>query len=156
MIAKKPSTLRDLDAASVPAVAATAWQALFEQARVTRGQTVLVLDAPGNVGAYAVQLARWAGVRVIATARAKNVAYVRSLGADEVIGCGVAHFEDVDAVIDLVGGEVQARSFAVPKRGGALISAVSPPIRHLPPSRASTPLSSWWMSPPSGSPASPG
>jgi NADPH:quinone reductase-like Zn-dependent oxidoreductase len=131
MIAKKPAALSDVDAASIPVVAVTAWQALFDQARVTPGQTVLVQGAAGNVGAYVVQLAHRAGLRVIATAGETDLAYVRKLGADEVLDFRATRFEDVvrdvDAVIDLVGGEVQARSFAVLKRGGALISAVSPP-----------------------------
>lgn len=131
MIAKKSAALGDVDAASVPVVAVTAWQALFEQALVTRGQTVLVHGGAGNVGAYAVQLAHRAGLHVIATAGQMDLAYVRNLGADEVLDFRATQFEavvrDVDAVIDLVGGEVQARSFAVLKPGGALISAVSPP-----------------------------
>ncbi len=131
MIAKTPPGLADIDAASVPVVAVTAWQALFDEARVARGQTVLVHGAAGNVGAYAVQLAHAAGVRVIATAAGEDLAYVRGLGADMVIDHRAQRFETVgrtvDAVIDLVGGEVQARSFAVLKPGGALISAVSPP-----------------------------
>jgi NADPH:quinone reductase-like Zn-dependent oxidoreductase len=131
MIAKRPATLADVDAASVPVVAVTAWQALFEQAKLARGQTVLVHGAAGSVGAYAVQLARKAGVRVAATAGQQDLAYVRDLGADEVIDYRATRFEDVvsgvDAVIDLVGGETQARSFAVLRPGGMLISAVSQP-----------------------------
>jgi NADPH:quinone reductase-like Zn-dependent oxidoreductase len=131
MIAKKPVALGDIDAASVPVVAVTAWQALFDQARVTEGQTVLVHGGAGNVGAYVVQLAHKAGLRVIATARGIDLGYVRDLGADEVLDFHARRFEDVvgevDTVIDLVGGEVQARSFTVLKPGGALISAVSPP-----------------------------
>jgi NADPH:quinone reductase-like Zn-dependent oxidoreductase len=65
MIAKKPAGLGDVEAASVPVVAVTAWQALFEQAGLARGQNVLIHGAAGNVGAYAVQLARRAGLRVI-------------------------------------------------------------------------------------------
>jgi hypothetical protein len=80
---------------------------------------------------YAMQLARWAGLRAIATAADKDLAFVRSLGAGTVLDYKATRFEDavcdVDAVIDLVGGEVQTRSFAVLRRGGALISAVSPP-----------------------------
>ena len=130
MIAKKPAGLGDVEAASVPVVAVTAWQALFEQAGLARGQSVLIHGAAGNVGAYAVQLARRAGLRVIATAGSRDFAYVHSHGAQEVID-KVEPFEDkispVDAVIDLVGGEVQQRSFSVLKRGGTLVSAVSPP-----------------------------
>ena len=131
MIAFQPAGLDSVDAASVPVVAVTAWQALFEQARLTNGQSVLIHGAGGNVGAYTVQLAHEAGLRIIATAGERDLAYVRSLGADRVLDYRVERFEDaahdMDAVIDLVGGDVQARSFAVLKRGGALISAVSPP-----------------------------
>ncbi|HEY4250772.1 MAG TPA: NADP-dependent oxidoreductase [Roseomonas sp.] len=131
MIAKKPARLDFIDAASVPVVAVTAWQALFEQARLGRGQTVLIHGAAGNVGAYAVQFAERAGLRVIATAGARDLAHTRSLGADEVIDFRSERFEDrardVDAVIDLVGGETQRRSFAVLRPGGVLVSAVSPP-----------------------------
>ena len=77
MIAKKPAALGDVDAASVPVVAVTAWQALFDQAQVMRGQTVLVHGGAGNVGAYVVQLAHRAGLRVIATAGETDLAYVR-------------------------------------------------------------------------------
>jgi NADPH:quinone reductase-like Zn-dependent oxidoreductase len=108
MIAKRPAVLGDLDAASVPVVAVTAWQALFDQARATHGQTVLVHGAAGNVGAYVVQLAHQAGLHVIATAAERDLAYVRRLGADEVWDFRATPFEDVvrgvDAVIDLVGG----------------------------------------------------
>jgi NADPH:quinone reductase-like Zn-dependent oxidoreductase len=131
LIARKPTLLTHVDAASVPVVAVTAWQALFEQARLARGASVLIHGAAGNVGAYAVQLAHAAGLRVTATAFARDTAYVRSLGADNVIDVGSGRFEDqadkVDAVIDLVGGETQARSFGVLKAGGQLVSAVSAP-----------------------------
>jgi NADPH:quinone reductase-like Zn-dependent oxidoreductase len=131
MIAKKPSSLTHVDAASVPVVAVTAWQALFEEARLERGANVLIHGAAGNVGAYAVQLAHAAGMHVTATTFARDIAYVRSLGADNVIDAGSARFEDevrnVDAVIDLVGGEMQQRSFGVLRAGGRLVSAVSEP-----------------------------
>jgi NADPH:quinone reductase-like Zn-dependent oxidoreductase len=130
MIARKPGRIGHVEAASLPVVAVTAWQALFDQARLDRTQTVLVLGGAGNVGAYAVQIAHRAGARVIATASAGDLAYLRSLGADEAVD-RKDRLEDrvkpVDVVIDLVGGEVQARSFAVLKRGGRLVSAVSQP-----------------------------
>ena len=92
---------------------------------------MLVHGAAGNVGAYAIQMARHAGLHVIATANARDVEAVRGLGAQEVIDYGAVRFEDavsgIDAVIDLVGGEVQARSFAVLRPGGVLVSAVSMP-----------------------------
>jgi NADPH:quinone reductase-like Zn-dependent oxidoreductase len=131
MLAKKPNSLSYVEAASVPVVAVTAWQGLFDHARLEAGQTVLIHGAAGNVGAYAVQLARRARLRSIATAGAKDIQYVRSLGADKVLDYHTQRFEDevkdVDAVLDLVGGETQKRSFQVLRPGGKLISAVSPP-----------------------------
>ena len=131
MLAKKPSSLSYAEAASVPVVAVTAWQGLFDHARLEAGQTVVVHGAAGNVGAYAVQLARRARLRSIATAGAKDIEYVRSLGADKVLDYHTQRFEeevkDADAVLDLVGGETQMRSFQVLRPGGKLISAVSQP-----------------------------
>jgi NADPH:quinone reductase-like Zn-dependent oxidoreductase len=131
MIARKPASISNVAAASVPVIAVTAWQALFEQAGVFRGQSVLIHGAAGSVGAFAVQLARQAGVRVMATCAQRDLPYVRGLGAAEVFTREGAPFESlvqgVDAVIDLVGGDVQTRSFAVLKSGGALISTVSQP-----------------------------
>jgi NADPH:quinone reductase-like Zn-dependent oxidoreductase len=135
MIAGKPDSLTDAEAASVPVIAVTAWQALFEQARVGQGQTVLIHGAAGNVGAYAVQFARQSGARVIATAGTGDIEIVRSLGADVVVDYKTQRLEDavhdVDVVIDLVGGETQERSFAVLKQGGLLVSAVSKPDQAL-------------------------
>jgi NADPH:quinone reductase-like Zn-dependent oxidoreductase len=131
MLAKKPSSLSYVEAASVPVIAVTAWQGLFEQARLEAGQTVVIHGAAGNVGAYAVQLARRARLRCIATAGTKDIDYVRALGADKVVDYRTQRFEDevedADAVLDLVGGETQARSFQVLRPGGKLISAVSQP-----------------------------
>jgi NADPH:quinone reductase-like Zn-dependent oxidoreductase len=135
MVAKKPTSLSYAEAASVPVVAVTAWQALFEHAQLTSGQTVVIQGAAGNVGAYAVQLARRAGLQIIATAATDDISYVRSLGANTVIDFKIQRFEDevrdADAVIDLVGGETQKCSFQVLRRGGKLISAVSGPDQDL-------------------------
>jgi NADPH:quinone reductase-like Zn-dependent oxidoreductase len=131
MITRKPRVLSHVEAASVPVVAVTASQMLFDYASIAAGQTVLVHGGAGNVGAYAVQLARHARARVIATAFTDRVAYVRTLGADDVIDVSTTRFEDtirdVDAVIDTVGGDTQQRSFRVLKPGGILVSAVSTP-----------------------------
>jgi len=131
MVARKPSSLPDVDAASAPVIAVTAWQALFEHAALVRGQSVLIHGAAGSVGAFAVQFAHQAGLRVVATCGQGDVPYVHALGADEILPREGQAFEelvhDIDAVIDLVGGDIQARSFAVLKRGGTLISAVSQP-----------------------------
>ena len=135
MIAPKPEGIDDIDAASVPVVAVTAWQALFEEAGLVQGQSVLIHGAAGNVGFYAVQLAHRAGLTVYATASGKDRDHVRGLGAHTVVDYRTERFEDtvrgVDAVIDLVGGDTQARSFAVLKSGGILVSAVSPPDQAL-------------------------
>src|SRR5690242_11228086 len=135
MIARKPASLSYIEASSVPVIAVTAWQGLFDQGQLTAGQTVLIHGAAGNVGAYAVQFARHAGIRSIATAATDDLAFVRELGADTVIDFRTERFEDaardVDAVLDLVGGETQNRSFQVLRRGGKLISAVSQPNQEL-------------------------
>jgi NADPH:quinone reductase-like Zn-dependent oxidoreductase len=135
MIARKPTSLTYIEAASVPVIAVTAWQALFDQAQLKSGQTVVIHGAAGNVGAYAVQLARRAGLRTVATVAADDIHFVRDLGADTVIDYRTQRFEaevrDADAVIDLVGGDTQERSFQVLRRGGKLISAVSGPDQQL-------------------------
>jgi NADPH:quinone reductase-like Zn-dependent oxidoreductase len=135
MIARKPISLDHIEAASVPVIAVTAWQGLFDQAQLKAGQTVLIHGAAGNVGAYAVQIAHRAGIRIIATAAADDLSYVRELGADMVVDYQTQSFEsvapEVDAVLDLVGGDTQKRSFQVLRRGGKLISAVSQPDQEL-------------------------
>jgi NADPH:quinone reductase-like Zn-dependent oxidoreductase len=135
MLSGKPETLDDVQAASLPVIAVTAWQALFEQARVGPGSRVLIQGAAGNVGAFAVQFAHLAEAHVVATASARDMDTVRGLGADEVIDFHTTDFativRDIDVVIDLVGGQVQQRSFAVLKPGGMLVSAVSPPDQAL-------------------------
>jgi NADPH:quinone reductase-like Zn-dependent oxidoreductase len=135
MIARKPTTLTHIEAASVPVIAVTAWQGLFDQAQLTAGQTVVIHGAAGNVGAYAVQLARRAGISTIATVATGDIAFVRDLGADTVVDFQTQRFEDaagdVDAVLDLVGGETQKRSSQILRRGGKLISAVSHPDQDL-------------------------
>lgn len=131
-VARKPKLLNFIEAASVPVVAVTAWQMLFDYARVTAGQTLLILGAAGNVGGYAVQLARYAGLHVIATAAARDIEYVRKLGAEKVVDYHRSRFEEVvnavDVVLDTVGGETRDRSIQVLRPGGILVSVVSQPI----------------------------
>ena len=130
-LAPKPAPLDHLQAASVPVIAVTAWQMLFDHARLAEGQRVLVHGAAGSVGAFAVQLAHQASAHVIATASAGDLDRVRDLGAEEAIDFRATRFEaaagEVDAVIDLVGGETLERSFAVLRPGGVLCSAVAQP-----------------------------
>jgi len=135
MVSNKPTSLTHIEAASLPVISVTAWQALFDQAQLKAGQTVVIHGAAGSVGAYAVQLARHLGLQTIATVGTDDIPFVRNLGADTVIDYRTQRFEehvrDADAVIDLVGGDTQTRSFQVLRRGGKLISAVSPPDQHL-------------------------
>jgi NADPH:quinone reductase-like Zn-dependent oxidoreductase len=132
MIARKPLGLSHIEAASVPVVAVTAWQMLFDYAHAKPGQSVLIHGAGGNVGPYAVQLASQAGLQVSATVSADDAPYVRSLGATNVIDYKTTRFEEavppVDVVIDTVGGETRERSFGVIKPGGILVSVVSEPM----------------------------
>ena len=132
-IAAKPRSLDHVQAAALPTAALAAWQCLFESAGkptmdLQPGQTVLIHGAAGGVGSFAVQLAKWKGAQVIATAKADDFEYVRSLGADQLIDYTQQRFEDVspkvDAVLDVVGGETQARSWQLIKPGGVLVSTV--------------------------------
>ena len=129
-LAKKPKALNFIEAASTPIVAVTAWQMLFKYAQVAAGQTVLIHGGAGNVGAYAIQLATSAGLHVVATAGSRDVDFVRRLGAERVVDYRTERFDEsidrVDVVLDTVGGETQQRSLGVLKRGGTLVSIVSP------------------------------
>jgi NADPH:quinone reductase-like Zn-dependent oxidoreductase len=129
-VAFKPKSVDHLHAAAVPLAGITAWKVIIEAAGVTAGQRVLIHGAAGGVGSYAVQLAKWRGARVIATASAHNHDYLRQLGADETIDYRSQRFEearDVDAVFDTIGGETQGRSWGVLKKGGILVSIIAPP-----------------------------
>jgi NADPH:quinone reductase-like Zn-dependent oxidoreductase len=130
-LAAKPRTLDHAAAATIPLSALTAWQALFDHARLAPGQRVLIHGASGGVGSFAVQLARWRGAHVIATASARNLDFVRQLGAHEVIDRGVTPFEnvvrDVDVVLDSVGGATTEKSWSVVRPGGLLVTIVRQP-----------------------------
>jgi len=134
-VAAKPRTLDHIHAAAVPLAALTAWQALFGNGQAPAldpraGQTVLILGAAGGVGSFAVQFAKWKGARVIATSRPGQEAHLRALGADTIIDVERQRIEDadqVDAVLDLVGGDLQQRAWSRLKRGGALASTMGPP-----------------------------
>jgi NADPH:quinone reductase-like Zn-dependent oxidoreductase len=130
-LARKPEGLDDIRAAALPVAGLVAWQALFDTAKLTSGQTALIHGASGGVGRFAVQFAKCKGARVIGTASGDHVGQVRQLGADEVIDYRKTKFEEVarevDVVLDTVGGETQERSWKVLKRGGVLVSLVQPP-----------------------------
>ncbi len=123
-----------MQAATLPLAALTAWQALVDHAGVMRGERVLVQGGAGGVGVYAVQLAAVLSAQVTATGRSQSEAFVRDLGAREFIssralGGGAA--ADQDVVIDTVGGQVLADSFALLRRGGRLITLGAPPDPEL-------------------------
>jgi NADPH:quinone reductase-like Zn-dependent oxidoreductase len=130
-LALKPKSLHHVRAAAVPLAAVTAWQALFDAGQLKRGQRVLIHGGSGGVGHVAVQLAKWKGAHVLATASTKNQELLRELGVDEPIDYTKQKFEDVardvDLVLDLIGGETQERSWSVLKKGGVLLSLVQPP-----------------------------
>jgi len=128
-LADKPARVDHVHAAATPISALTAWQGLIEHGGLAAGQRVLIHGAAGGVGTVAVQLARWRGARVTATASSANLDFVRSLGADEVIDYRAQRFEDVvrnvDVVFDTVGGETLERSWSVLKPGGRLVTVAA-------------------------------
>lgn len=130
-LARKPRRTTFVEAASVPVVACTAWQMVFDHGALDGTQRVLIHGGAGNVGAYAVQLAKRVAGEVIATAHTEDVRRVQTLGAHRVIDVRKTAFQDVvqdvDVVLDTVGTPVQDHSFSVLKRGGALVSAVAEP-----------------------------
>jgi NADPH:quinone reductase-like Zn-dependent oxidoreductase len=128
---RKPKQIDFDTAASVPVAALTAWQGIFDHGKLASGQRILITGASGAVGSMAVQLAKVKGAHVIGTGSGRNEEFVRGLGAEEFIDYKKAKFEeevsDVDVVFDTVGGETQERAFKTVKRGGILVSTVSPP-----------------------------
>jgi len=135
-LAPKPRTLDFERAAAVPLSALTAWQALFDHAALAPGQRVLIHGASGGVGSYAVQLARWRGAHVIATASPTNFDFAKELGANEVIDYTSSRFEtrvrEVDVVLDTIGGDTLERSWGVLRPGGIMVTLPAPP----PPNKA--------------------
>ncbi|MGB6976638.1 MAG: NADP-dependent oxidoreductase [Gammaproteobacteria bacterium] len=129
--AQKPESLSFDEAAAVPLAALTAWQALFDEAKLDQGQRVLIHAGAGGVGSFAVQLAKCKNIYVIATASDQSIPLVKSLGADEVIDYRMQDFatlvRDVDVVLDTIGGETQTRSWQCLRPNGILVSTISQP-----------------------------
>ena len=134
--AMKPKNISFEEAASIPLAALTAYQSLFDAAKINPGETVLVHAAAGGVGGFGVQLARDHGAVVWGTASGRNKEYVQDLGAARVVDYNQVDFCDsvrseypdgVDVVFDCVGGDVLARSAEIVKQGGRLISIVDDP-----------------------------
>jgi len=130
-LALKPKSLHHPRAAAVPLAGLTAWQSLFDTAQLQPGQRVLIHAGSGGVGHFAVQLAKWKGAYVFATASTKNQDLLRKLGVDEPIDYTQQRFEDIarkiDIVLDTLGDETQERSWSVLKKRGVLVSLVQPP-----------------------------
>jgi NADPH:quinone reductase-like Zn-dependent oxidoreductase len=107
---------------------------LFDLGHLESGQRILIHGGSGGVGHFAVQLAKWKGAYVLATASTENQELLRKLGADHAIDYTTHKFEDVahniDIVLDTIGGETQERSWLVLKKGGLLISLVQPPSKE--------------------------
>ncbi|MER8186887.1 NADP-dependent oxidoreductase [Kitasatospora sp. NPDC094015] len=131
LVAAKPAAMSFEEAASLPLVALTAWQALTEQSRLKAGQRVLIHGGAGGVGAAAIQIAKHLGAEVVTTVSTDSVDLVRSLGADQVVDYRNEKFDElvapVDVVLDTVGGDTQDRSFPLLKPGGTLVSIVFVP-----------------------------
>ncbi|SEK66453.1 NADPH:quinone reductase [Roseateles sp. YR242] len=131
-LAPTPQGLSDVDAAGMSVAALAAWQSLNFTGAIRAGARVLVHGAAGAVGAFAVQFAHQAGAFVVGTASAANLAYVQSLGADQVIDYRSERFEDlvdnIDLVLAYVGGDVIDRSWAVLNPTGAIVGTSSPEI----------------------------
>jgi NADPH:quinone reductase-like Zn-dependent oxidoreductase len=129
--ALKPKSATFTEAAAVPLAALTAWQALIDVAKLSAGETVLIHGGSGGVGSFAVQIAKARGARVIATASTANQDLLRQLGADVAIDYTKTKFEevakDVDVVLDPVGRDTLARSYAVVKKGGIIATLVARP-----------------------------
>ncbi len=143
-VAHAPNAIPLEHAAGIPVAAGTAWLVLFEAAAVRRGQTILILGASGGIGTFATQLAKRAGARIVGTTSARNVDFVRSLGADEVIDYQKGEFTSalapVDTVVDLVGPTAQDTAWPLLREGGRFVSIVAPPDKQKAAHRNATPI----------------
>jgi NADPH:quinone reductase-like Zn-dependent oxidoreductase len=129
-LAPLPADVEHTVAAALPISGLTAWQGLFDHARLTTGQTVLIHGAAGGVGSIAVQLAREAGARVIGTGRAADRDTALGLGAAAFVDLQADRLEDVgevDVVFDVIGGQILERSTALVRAGGTLVTIAAPP-----------------------------
>jgi alcohol dehydrogenase len=124
--ARRPPNLSWQEAASLPLVGLTSWQALIDVGKLAAGQTVLIHAGSGGIGTFAIQLAKHLGAQVATTASARNHELVKRLGADVVIDYRTTRFEDVlkdcDVVFDTQGGETLERSFKVLRTGGVVVT----------------------------------
>jgi NADPH:quinone reductase-like Zn-dependent oxidoreductase len=131
IVAKKPAAMSHVDAAALALTGLTALRSIEDTLKLKSGETILIQGGAGGVASFAIQLAKHLGARVITTASASNLSYLREIGADEVIDYNATDFTKVvrncDAVFDTVGGDVGTRSFAVLKPGGRAAFIASGP-----------------------------
>ncbi len=136
IVAKKPATLSHADAVALALTGLTALVSVEDTLKLKAGETILIQGGAGGVASFAIQLAKHIGARVITTGSARNHAYLRELGADEVIDYNTTDFtkavSNVDAVFETVGGDVATRSFAVLKPGGRAAFIASGPKAPVP------------------------
>lgn len=130
-VARKSAALDFITAAGLPVVAVTAWQMLFEYARIESGEIILVRGAAGSVGACATQMAKEAGASVYGTARPRDIERVRALGAEPVVegnpvGAQLAS-RSLDAIIDTIGGDALESTCKALRPNGIIVSVVRPP-----------------------------
>jgi NADPH:quinone reductase-like Zn-dependent oxidoreductase len=129
--ALKPPNLDFVQAASIPMVALTSWQALNERARLKPGQKVFIPAGSGGIGTFAIQLAKYLGAKVGTTTSGGNVDLVRSLGADDVVDYNKQQFEtvlrDYDAVLGTIKGDAIEKSLGILKGGSTIVSLIGPP-----------------------------
>ncbi|HZA49016.1 MAG TPA: NADP-dependent oxidoreductase [Nitrososphaera sp.] len=135
-IAHKPKTLSHEEAAGLPLVGVSAWQALVETIGLSGGQKILIHGGAGGIGSIAIQLAKHNGAYVATTVSTNDKEFVQQLGANEAIDYKTQTFEDLlphdyDAVFDTVGGETYTRSFNVLKKGGIIVSMLEQPNQEL-------------------------
>jgi NADPH:quinone reductase-like Zn-dependent oxidoreductase len=127
----KPKNLSFVEAAAIPLAGTTAWQALFDEAKLSAGQRLLITNSSGSVGSLAIQFAKARGAQVTAVASGRNEKFVRDLGADHFIDYTREAFEDIatnmDVVLDTMGGEVYHRALRTLKKGGKMITVVAFP-----------------------------
>jgi alcohol dehydrogenase len=134
-IAHKPKSLSHVEAAALPLVGVSAWQALVENIGLSKDQKILIHGGAGGIGSIAIQLARYLGAYVATTVNTKDKQFTQELAANQVIDYKAQNFEDIlhdyDAVFDTIGGETYRRSFKVLKKGGIIVSMLEQPNSEL-------------------------
>lgn len=135
VMALKPENITHVDAGAFPLTGVSAWQALVDHIGLSMGKKILIHGGAGGIGSIAIQLAKHLGAYVATTVSAKDLQYIKELGADEAIDYKNQSFEDLlndyDAVYDTVGGETYVKSFKVLRKGGIIVSMLEQPHSDL-------------------------